>query len=160
MSSSNAQKLTNLSLMENVTGAGPDENTDNLTRQKLWTRDFFIVTFENFLVAMNFFLMFSVLAKFATDRFCASSTLAGFSAGIFIIGALITRPLCGKWIHRVGQARMLYGGVMLSLAFSLAYFAIDSVGLLLLIPFLQGRRATRRAKGRRETERSRIAGTE
>jgi len=124
--------------MENLTDAGRDGDAGDLTGQKLWTRDFLTITIENFLVAVNFLMLFAVVAKFATDRFDASSTLAGLSASIFIIGALITRPLYGKWIHRIGQTKMLYGGVVLSLAFSLAYFAVNSVGLLLPIRFLHG----------------------
>jgi len=132
------QKRTTLSVMDKPIETGRSESTDNSTAQKLWTRDFLMVTFENFLVAMNFLMLFSVVAKFASDRFGVSSTLAGLSAGIFIIGALITRPLCGKWIYRVGQTKMLYGGVVLTVVFSLAYFAVNGIGLLLPIRLLHG----------------------
>ncbi len=109
-----------------------------MTRQKLWTRGFAIITFENFLVALTFWLLMVVVAKFATDRFGASAALAGFSASIFIIGAVGARPMCGKWIHRLGQTRTLYTAVALSLVFTLAYFAAGNVGLLLLVRFLHG----------------------
>jgi MFS family permease len=109
-----------------------------VTRQKLWTRSFVIITFENFLVAMNFLLFLAVMSKFATDRFGASTALAGFTAGIFILGAVVARPLCGKWIHQIGQTRTLYVGVVLSLVLTLAYFIASSTGLLLVIRFLHG----------------------
>ncbi len=78
-----------------------------MTEQKLWTRSFVIITVENFLIAMNFIVLVAVVAKFATAEFGASTTLAGFAAGIFILGAVFTRPVCGKWIYRIGQKRML-----------------------------------------------------
>lgn len=109
-----------------------------MTRQKLWTRSFLIITFENFLVAMNFLLLLTVMTKFVTDRFDASTALAGFAAGIFIIGAVVSRPPCGRWIHRIGQTRTLYAGVLLSLVLTLAYFIAGSTALLLLIRFLHG----------------------
>ncbi len=97
-----------------------------------------IITLEYFLVAMNFYLLMIVISKFATDRFGASTALAGLSASIFVIGGLVSRPLCGKWIHRVGQKKMLYLGALLSLAMPLVYFTANSVALLLLILFLLG----------------------
>lgn len=113
-------------------------NTNTVTRQKLWTRSFVIITFENFLVAVNFWLLMTVVSKFATDRFGVSTALAGFATSIFIIGAVVGRPLCGKWIHRIGQTKTLYVGVALSLVLTLAYFAAGSTPLLLLVRLLHG----------------------
>jgi MFS family permease len=129
------QRHTILLEVENLIGNG---DTNAVTGQRLWTRNFLVITFENFLVAMNFLVLVAVVAKYATDRFGASSALAGLSAGIFILGAVFTRPLCGKWIHRIGQKRMLYGGLALSLALTLTYFAADSAALLLLVRFVHG----------------------
>ena len=109
-----------------------------MTRQKLWTRSFAIITLENFLVALNFYLLMIVVAKFATDRFGVSTAVAGLAAGIFIAGGLVARPLSGKWIRRVGQTRMLYAGALLGLALTLLYFAATTPALLLLIRFLHG----------------------
>ncbi len=109
-----------------------------MAEPKLWTRNFVIVTLENFLVSMNFYLLMIVVSKFATDRFDASTALAGFSASIFVVGGLVARPLCGKWIHRMGQKKTLYAGALLGLAMTLLYFAVSSSGLLLLVRFLHG----------------------
>jgi MFS family permease len=109
-----------------------------MTGQKLWNRSFVLITVENFLLAMNFLLLLAVLTKFATDRLGASTALAGFAAGIFIIGAVFARPLCGKWVHQIGQTRTLCGGVVLSLGLTLAYFTAGSTALLLVIRFFHG----------------------
>jgi MFS family permease len=97
-----------------------------------------IITLENFLCSMSFFLLMIVVAKFATDQFDASPALAGLSAGIFVIGAIIARPLCGRWIHRLGQTKMLLVGVLLGLVMTVLYFAVTGVASLLLIRFLHG----------------------
>lgn len=109
-----------------------------VTGQKLWTRSFAVITFENFLVAMNFLLLLAAMTKLVTDRFNASTALAGFAAGIFIIGAVFARPPCGRWIHRIGQTRTLYVGIILSLILTLAYFVANNIALLLIIRFLHG----------------------
>lgn len=97
-----------------------------------------LITFENFLIAMNFLLLLAAMTKFVTERFSASTALAGFAAGIFIIGAVVARPPCGRWIHRIGQTRTLYVGVFLSLVLTLLYFVANSTALLLVIRFLHG----------------------
>ena len=79
-----------------------------------------------------------VMAKFATDRFNVSPAVAGLSASIFIIGSFVTRPFLGKSIHRIGQTRTLYIGSFFSLVLTLAYFAVDSAGTLLLVRFVHG----------------------
>ncbi|MBN1631497.1 MAG: MFS transporter [Thermoleophilia bacterium] len=108
------------------------------TGQKLWTRGFLVITLENFLIAVNFWLLMTVVSKFATDRFGVSTALAGLAVGIFIIGAVIGRSLCGKWIHRIGQTRTIYVGVVVTLALTLVYLAAGNTLLLLLVRFLHG----------------------
>lgn len=107
-------------------------------QESLWTKNFSAITLENFLVAITFWLLMSVVSKHATDEFGASEALAGFCTSVFIIGAIIGRPLCGKWIHRVGQSRAFAAGLVLTLLLTLAYFAARNLGLLLLIRFLHG----------------------
>ena len=70
-----------------------------------------LITVENFLLAMNFLLLLAVLTKFAAERLHAS-TDCGFAAGIFIIGAVFSRPPCGRWVHYLGQTKLLYVGVV------------------------------------------------
>jgi len=111
---------------------------NSITAQRLWTRDFTIITLENFLVAVNFWLMMTVVSKFAADSFGSSTALAGFATSIFIVGAVAGRLACGKWVHRVGQIRTLYAGVLVTLALTLAYFAAANIALLLLIRFVHG----------------------
>jgi MFS family permease len=109
-----------------------------VTKSRLWTRSFVIISLENFLVALSFWLLLTVIAKFATDQFGASTAVAGFSASIFIIGAIVGRPLCGRWIHRVGQTRMIYLGASLNLMLTLLYLVVGNIALLLLIRIIHG----------------------
>jgi MFS family permease len=106
--------------------------------QSLWTRSFIIIWVVNFLHSVCFLLLMIVMSKVATDRFDVSPAVAGLSASIFVIGAFVTRPSLGKHIHRIGQNRVLYIGSIVNVALTLAYFAVNSVELLLLIRFLHG----------------------
>ena len=67
-------------------------------REKLWTKDFVIVSVINFLIFLAHFLLFVTIASFAVDAFGATTDLAGLVAGMFIIGALIGRVVTGRFI--------------------------------------------------------------
>ena len=107
-------------------------------KQSLWTRSFIVIWLINFLISVVFLLLMIVMSKIATDRFDVSPAVAGLSASIFVIGAFVTRPFLGKRIHDFGQTKILYVGVVFSLVFTVAYFVVNSVALLLLVRFLHG----------------------
>lgn len=109
-----------------------------MEKSKLWTKDFVIISFVNFLAALNFYLLMIVISEYAMSKFDSSPSEAGLSAGIFIIGGLIARLFSGKWIVRIGHKKTLYAGVILNLVMSLLYFGVNSVILLLAVRFLHG----------------------
>jgi MFS family permease len=109
-----------------------------MNKTKLWTKEFAISTSINFLVALNFYLLMIITSEFAMEEFGLSPSAAGFAAGIFIIGALISRVLAGKFIVPIRYKRMLYIGLVAGLAMSIAYFGINSIMLLFIIRFFHG----------------------
>ena len=119
--------------------ADKDDGAETVAGGNLWTRSFVIIWLVNFLNAVCFLLLMIVMSKVATDRFDASPAMAGLSASIFVIGAFVLRPVLGKRIHQIGQTKTLYIGSFLSVAFTLAYFAVSSNELLLLMRFLARR---------------------
>jgi len=82
----------------------------NLEKVRLWTKDFVIISFVNFFIALNFYLLMIIISEFAMNKFKALPSEAGLAAGIFIFGALIARLLSGKWIGIIGQQNTLYTG--------------------------------------------------
>ena len=119
-------------------GEGGEGSSAAPAKQSLWTKGFIVISAINLINAIIFLLLTIVMSKIATDRFGASPAVAGLSASIFVIGAFVTRPVLGKRIHHFGQTRVLYVGVILSLALTLAYFLANSNTLLLVIRFLHG----------------------
>jgi MFS family permease len=110
----------------------------NQNKPKLFTKDFIIVSFINFFIALNYFLLMIIISEFAMSRFGSSPGEAGLAAGIFIFGALAARLFAGRWIGHIGQKKMLYTGSVLNLAATALYFGAGSAVLLLVIRFLHG----------------------
>jgi MFS family permease len=110
----------------------------DLEKSKLLTKEYIIITFMNFLITLNFFLLMIVVADYAMKKYNSPPSEAGFSASIFIIGALVARLFAGKWIARVGYKKMLYVGAIASFVMSLLYFTINSVNLLFVVRIFHG----------------------
>ncbi|MDD3653762.1 MAG: MFS transporter [Desulfotomaculaceae bacterium] len=105
---------------------------------KLWNKDFLIISVENFFVYFTFYLLISIMAVYASDRFNASPSVAGLSAGIFILGAILGRLYTGSSIERVGPKKMLYVAFAFYLTITLFYFLVNSLTLLLILRMLHG----------------------
>ncbi len=109
-----------------------------MNKNKLWTKNFIIVTLTNFFIALNYYLLIVIMAVYAMDTFGSSPSEAGLASSIFIIGTLVARFFAGKWIERIGRRRMLVAGTILSLAITLLYFGINNIWFLFIIRFLHG----------------------
>jgi MFS family permease len=110
----------------------------NLEKSKLWTKEYIIIAFVNFLAAMNFYLLMIIISEYTMNKFDSSPSEAGFTASIFIIGALIARLFVGKWIARIGYKKTLCVGVIASLVMTFLYFGVNNVILLLAVRFFHG----------------------
>lgn len=71
----------------------------NQTKTNLWTKGFIILSLINFFITLIFFLLNATITMYAIDNFNASTSQAGITAGIFIIGSLIGRLFTGRLIH-------------------------------------------------------------
>ena len=107
-------------------------------KTELWTKEYFITTGANFLVAMNYYLLMIVISEYAMLEFRASTASAGLAVSIFVLGALLARLGTGRLLARVGGKEILLAGAIAGVLFSLAYFAVHSLTALLALRFLHG----------------------
>lgn len=109
-----------------------------MSAPKLWTKDFLIISLENFFVYFTYYLLIAIIAVYATDQFHASPGIAGLSAGIFVLGAILGRLYAGSSIEQVGQKKMLYLGFIFYLVTTLFYFVANNLTLLIVIRIFHG----------------------
>lgn len=113
-------------------------NLKQMTKSKLWTKDFIIISVTSFLVMLTFYLLMTTLALYSVEKFRASETAAGFAASIFVIGSLLLRLVAGKYIDVIGRKKLLYSSLILFLVSCLLYFAVDNFTVLLIVRFIHG----------------------
>lgn len=110
----------------------------NKQAEKLWTKDFILVSLINFLLTLIFYLLIVIIAVYSTDKFQASVSQAGLVTGIFIIGTLLGRLFIGRVIDDIGRKKTLFIGLTAFVFTTLLYFVSFTLPLLLLIRFLHG----------------------
>ncbi len=109
-----------------------------MNKERLWTKDFIVVSVTNFLIYLVFFLLMVIMASYAVDKYRASTGIGGLVSGIFIIGILIGRLGTGRIIEDVGSRKVLITGTLLYIITSALYFAAINLPLLILMRFLHG----------------------
>ncbi|WP_433123576.1 MFS transporter [Arthrobacter koreensis] len=106
--------------------------------RRLWTRAFSLAIAVNFFMSLVFYLLMTSMALYAVERFGASDTAAGLTAGSFVLGALAARIFAGKFLDFVGRRRMLLVGLLLYTVAALFYIPAGSLGVLITIRILHG----------------------
>ncbi|MEI4771227.1 MFS transporter [Psychrobacillus sp. FJAT-51614] len=110
----------------------------DITKPKLWTKDFIVVSSINFLLTLVFYLLVVTIAVYAVDEFDASTSQAGLVTGIFIIGTLVGRIFTGRVIDSIGRKKVLFIGIALFTLTTSLYFVNLGLTFLLINRFLHG----------------------
>lgn len=109
-----------------------------MKKEKLWTKEFVLVSLINFIITLMFFLLMVTIASYAKIEFNASTSSAGLVSSIFIIGALIGRLGTGRAISNIGTKKTLWIGLIFFMVTSLFYFFVANLAFLLINRLLQG----------------------
>ncbi|AOH57260.1 MFS transporter [Peribacillus muralis] len=107
-------------------------------KPKLWTKDFLIVSSANFFLFLTFYVLMVTLTIYTIDHFHASQAQAGLASSIFVLGAVLVRPIAGKKIDQIGRRKMLFGSLILFLLASIGYFMVNDLFLLLIDRLIHG----------------------
>lgn len=109
-----------------------------MKKEKLWSKDFIIVSSINFIVTLIFYLLMVSISIYAVEKFQASTSEAGLVTGIFVIGAMFGRLLAGRIIEAKGRKKILFVGLICFIVTTLFYFGANNLPLLLMNRFLHG----------------------
>lgn len=110
----------------------------NHTNNKLWTKDFIVVSSVNFLLTLVFYLLMVTISVYAVETFDASPSVAGLVTGIFVIGILIGRLFIGNVMDKIGRKKTLYIGLIFFTLTSSLYFLNIGIYFLLFNRFVHG----------------------
>lgn len=106
--------------------------------EKLWTKDFILVSVMNLFIALTLYLLLVTTPSYALNEFHTSTSIAGLVSGIFIIGGLFGRLGIGRIIDDVENRKVLILSALIFAITSALYLVANNLPLLILNRFLQG----------------------
>ncbi|MDT3425834.1 MFS family permease [Paenibacillus forsythiae] len=107
-------------------------------KPKLWTQDFILFTFSNFLVYLNLQMTTVSLPAYVSHKFGSSSVAISFVISIFALSAILTRFYVGKTVVTMNRKKLLYTALFCLLVATAAFYWLPSVLLFLLFRFISG----------------------
>jgi MFS family permease len=109
-----------------------------MTQSKLWTKNFISISFSNFFLFMTFYFLLVTLPIFSLQELHTNATGAGLMTTVFLISAIISRPIAGKWIEKSGPRNVLFTALLVFFGASLFYFFPKTMSSFLMVRFLHG----------------------
>ena len=104
----------------------------------IWTRDFTLATLTTLLMATVFMSSFVTMAPYAIRDLGATEPQAGAVAGIFVVGAVLARPVAGWSLDLIGRKRIVVVGLAVQVVATGLYLLADSLSWLLVVRVLHG----------------------
>ena len=95
----------------------------------------------NFILYMQYYALMVAMAGYSAMQFAAGATEGGFTASVFILGALCSRLFFGGAIDKVGRGRVLVACMTGEVACTLLYLAFEhvpAIGVFIVLRFLHG----------------------
>ncbi len=109
-----------------------------IQQQRLFTRNFIILSVASFMTFIAFYLMMPIIAMYVVDEMGATSSTAGIVAASYIITALLTRPFSGYLVDKYDR-RKFYLAVLLFFSVSfIGYIISNNITQLIITRVLLG----------------------
>lgn len=109
----------------------------NLSKEKIWTRDFIFICISNFFIFAGFQMTLPTLPLFVNEL-GGSDQLIGFVVGIFTLSALLIRPWSGHVLESLGRRVVFLIGLLVFVISVGSYAFTGSLILLFLMRIVQG----------------------
>jgi MFS family permease len=109
-----------------------------MNKPKLWTRNFINTSLSSFFLFTTFYCLLVTLPVYALNFFHSKEYEAGLIVTVFILAAILIRPLAGIWIVRFGKRSVLICALLIFTVSTALYFFTGSMMSLLLLRFVHG----------------------
>ena len=109
-----------------------------MNSEKLWSRNFLAISLSSFFVFITFYMLAVALPVFVLEQLQGNKEGIGLVTTVFIIAAVVSRPLTGKYLGQVNRKKLTLASVALFALCSFLYLFIHDYSLLLALRFVHG----------------------
>ena len=107
-------------------------------KERIWTKEYILLTVANFFVATNFYAQLSIGASFAIYGLGETETKAGVAAGLYVIGALSARLIFSKYARQSRFKLVLLIDIGAMVMFTALHMTISGFVVFCAFRFLLG----------------------
>nr|WP_242403776.1 MFS transporter [Paenibacillus pini] len=110
----------------------------NRNPEKLWTREFIMLTICNLLLFLNLQMVVSPLPVYVKEHFHANTLIVSLFTTVFALSAIATRLFSAKALEKGKRNTILFLGLAIMLLSTAGYLWSGTIALLLLMRILFG----------------------
>ncbi|WP_454190500.1 MFS transporter [Paenibacillus sp. Marseille-Q7038] len=107
-------------------------------KNRLWTKEFIILTLCNFLLFLQLHMIISTLPTYVQGEFKASSFQVSLFTTLFALSAIAARLYSAKQLEKGNRNKMIYWGIVIILLVTLGYYFAAVMGVLLIMRMIFG----------------------
>ncbi len=107
-------------------------------KEKLWTREFIMLTVCNLLLFLNLQMVLSPLPGYVKEHFHAGAFTVSMFTTVFALSAIISRLFSAKALEKGKRNTILFLGLILAFLATLGYLWSGTLALLLFMRILFG----------------------
>ncbi len=96
------------------------------------------ICFSSFFIFMTFYILAVTLPSFVLEQLQGNKEGIGLVTTVFIIAAVIFRPLTGRWLEEGNRKKLVVLSLILFTACSVLYLFVSNYALLLALRFVHG----------------------
>ncbi|GIP61071.1 MFS transporter [Paenibacillus sp. FSL W8-0186] len=104
----------------------------------LWNKNFLLICFSSFFVFMTFYILAVTLPTFVLESLHGSQKGIGLVTTVFVIAAVIFRPLAGKWLNELDNRKIMNVSLILFAVCSALYLIVHGFAPLLVLRVIHG----------------------
>lgn len=109
-----------------------------ITRDRLWTRDFVLITLTNLLTFTGFYFLLPTLPRFVLDVLGGDKADVGYIVGLYTAAAVLARPLAGYLLDNVGRRPVMLPALAGFALLMASYGLVAGLAGLFAVRVLQG----------------------
>ncbi|WP_038092122.1 MFS transporter [Tumebacillus flagellatus] len=109
-----------------------------MPQEKLWTKNFIVLTLCNLFLFMNLQMVLPALPSYVKDHFHASDVTASLVTTLFALSAIVSRLIAGQALQRGKRNLVLFLGICIALLATMGYYWCGTIAMFLLMRVLYG----------------------
>ena len=106
--------------------------------EKIWNRDFILLTLSNFFMCITYYALISALPVYLVNELHAGKSQVGVVLAAYTIASVIIRPFSGFALDKFGRRTVFLFALILYTALFAGYLTAISITALIFLRFSQG----------------------